>query len=428
MGPAQLPFSTSKQSLMWYRELVEASITRRHIFWHSGALHRVEPLDRAIVASAPEGCSATVVDCKNPPLTQEHDLDVQNIAERRANLLVFTNIDQLLRAKRGNAWLRQLRAPVMQLLDQGVAVLVASNVPRRSYPPIDGSSVATDCYQYIMRPNANDVVKSMPLDSEHVDWVVTACVGSRAVASTLLNSDLEISQKRRAVFATEKLKFIISVALLECGAEVLAWIEDEFLLRRRQSFQSDEVPFDVLETMTASGLAEIDAVTDTLRIFPRIYKKTAADAIILANSTISQAPDEWATAAKLLFEFERLLRRIIDGHIESHQHLRTSTIESYENKILNNYKYDTGINEKVVSKVPLPWNWVELSDLFNLAEKFATNQRLAGLTARAWQRAHEDVLPFRNRIQHMRLPRPGEVEHLRSLIRELRLSLRDDMT
>lgn len=412
---------------MWYTELIEVSLTRRHVFWHSGAMHRVDPISSMIERSAPEDCAVTVIDCRRPPLTREHDLDVQAIAERRANLLVLTNVDQLLRARRGHAWLRQLRAPVMRHLDEGVTVLVASNAPRRCFPAIDGSSVATDCYQYIMRSDAHDALKSMFLDSERLDWPMKECAGSRAVAAALLGADPGLSRRERADFVAKELRRTVSAALLECGAEVLAWVEDEFLLRRHHSFRFDEIPADVQETMRSAGLADVDAATDTLRIFPNIHKAAAADAIVLANSAISEAPDEWETAARLLFEFERLLCRIIDYHVQSHQHLRKSTIQSYEDKILSNYRYDTGVNEKDVDQVPLPWNWVDLSDLFSLAEQFAMDQRLAGLTARAWQRAHEDILPFRNRIQHMRLPRPGEIERLRILIRELRLSLSNDV-
>jgi hypothetical protein len=72
--------------------------------------------------------------------------------------------------------------------------------------------------------------------------------------------------------------------------------------------------------MTAAGLADIDAVTDTRQIFPHIHKAAAADAVILANAAISEAPDEWATAARRLFEFERLLRRVVDEHLRSHEH------------------------------------------------------------------------------------------------------------
>ena len=411
---------------MWYTELVEVSLTRRHVFWHSGALHRVEPLGSAIEASAPEGCSVAFVNCTRPPLTREHDLDVQALAEHRANLLVLANVDQLLRAKRGHAWLRQLRAPVMRLLDEGVAVLVASNAPRRCYPAVDGSSVATDCYQYVMRPDAYGVLESISLDRQRIDWVMKECAGSRALAVALLGADRELSLNRRAALVAEELRRIVSTALLECGAEVLAWVEDEFLLRRNRSFRSDDVPLDVYETMSAAGLADIDAVTDTLQIFPHVHKAAAADAVVRANAAIFEAPDEWVTAAGLLFEFERLLRRIVNEYVRSHEHLRESTIRSYEDKILDNYQYDAEVSEKDVGRVPLPWNWVDLSDLFTLAEQFAMDQRLAGLTARTWRRAHEDVLPFRNRIQHMRLPRPGEIERLRTLIRELRLPLSGD--
>ena len=288
---------------MWYRELVEVSIRRRHVFWHSGALHRVDPLGSAIEASAPEGCSVTVIDCRNPPLTREHDLDVRAITECRTNLLVLTNVDQLLRAKRGHAWLRQLRAPVMQLLDGNAAVLVSSNVPRRCYPAIDGSSVATDCYQYVMRPDAQDALKSMQLDSERLDWLMKESAGSRAIAAALLAADSGLSRRKKAYFVAEELRRVVSAALLECGAEVLAWVEDEYLLRRHHSFRFDEVPMDLQETMSAAGLADIDVATDTLRIFPRIHKAAAADAVVLANATISEAPDEWETAARLLFEF-----------------------------------------------------------------------------------------------------------------------------
>lgn len=411
---------------MWYTELVEASLTRRHVFWHSGAMHRIEPLGSEIEASAPDACTTRVVDCRRPPLTREHDLDVEAIAALQANLVVITNIDQLLRVKRGHAWLRQLRAPVMRLLGEGVAVLVASNVPRRSYPPIDGSSIATDCFQYVMRSNADDVLKSMSLDSGRLDWLTKECAGSRSLATILLSANLEASRRQQAAFVAEQLRYFVSMALRECGAEVLAWVEDEFLLRRRRSFRIDEVPLDVQDTMSAAGLAEIDAVTDTLQIFPRIHKAAAADAIVLANAAISEAPDEWATAARLLFEFERLLRRIVAEHIKSHEHLRKSAIETHKDKIINNYRSDSRIDEKDIEQVPLPWNWVDLSDLFTLIEHFATDQRLAGLTARAWQRAHEDVLPFRNRIQHMRLPRPGETDRLRGLLRELRLSIGEE--
>ena len=411
---------------MWYAELIKVSLTRRHIFWHSGALHRAEPLGPAIEASAPEGCSVAVVDCECAPLTREHDLDVQALGTCRADLLVLTNLDHLLRVRRGYAWLRQLRAPVMQLIDAGIAVLVASNTPRRSYPAVDGSSIATDCFQYVMRPDAHGIVESMSLDRGRIDWLMKECAGSRALAATLLGIDWELSQKRRAALVAEELRRVVRTALLECGAEVLAWVEDEFLLRRRHTFRADEVPAEVYETLSAAGLADIDAATDTLQIFPHIHKSAAADAVVRANAAISEAPSEWVTAASLLFEFERLLRRIIDRYVQSHEHLRESTIRSYKDKILNNYRYDTGINEKDVNRVPLPWNWVDLSDLLIVAEQFATDQRLAELTARAWQRAHEDVVPFRNRIQHMRFPRPGEIDRLRTLVRELRLSLSRD--
>jgi hypothetical protein len=355
-------------------------------------------------------------------LTREHDLDVEVLAGCDANLLILTNVDHLLQAKRGHAWLRQLRAPVMQLLDGGVAVLIASNTPRRSYPPVDGSSIATDCYQYVMRSDVHSILESMSLAPDRSEWLIKDSAGSRALAATLLGVDFKLSTKERAHLVAEELRRVVGAALLECGAEVLAWVEDEFLLRRFHSFRSDEVPAEVQEIMGAAGLAEIDAATDTLEIFPHINKRAAIDAVTQADAVISEAPAEWVTAARLLFEIERLLRRIVDQYIRSHEHLRASTIESYKDKILNNYRYDTGINEKDIGRVPLPWNWVDLSDLFTLIEQFAADRRLAGLTARTWQRAHEDVLPVRNRIQHMRLPRPGEIELLRTLIRELRLA------
>jgi hypothetical protein len=141
------------------------------------------------------------------------------------------------------------------------------------------------------------------------------CAGSRAIAAALLVADSGLSRRKRADFVAEELRRVVGAALLECGAEVLAWVEDEFLLRRHHTFRFDEVPVDVQETMSAAGLADIDVATDMLRIFPHIHKAAAADAIVLANATISEAPAEWEMAARLLFEFERLLRQIIDGHI-----------------------------------------------------------------------------------------------------------------
>ena len=63
----------------------------------------------------------------------------------------------------------------------------------------------------------------------------------------------------------------------------LAWVEDEYLLKRHHLFPSDDVSMDLQETMIAAGLADIDVTTDTLKIFPLIHKAAAADAVVLGE-------------------------------------------------------------------------------------------------------------------------------------------------
>ncbi len=410
--------------MTWYSPLISTALSRRHVFWHSSALHRSSNLAADLQASASETCTMQIIDCSALPLLSDRsDVDAELIANVPGDLLVLLDFHRLLEIRRGRAWMRQLRPAVLDRVQGGTAVLVASDLPRRSYPAIDGSSIATDCYAATLpEDHALSILNALPRDA-HTDWVLSNGRQAVGIASRLLafdHADATCGERRRS--ATETRRSRLQDTLTQCGAELLGWVEDTYLLKRRSSLTAVDVDDDIVSVLTSSGLARINPLDDSLVLFPGFGQSDVEASIVAAQAALLEAPAEWLNVAGALFQFEKTARLALSAHLALHQSERDAAFAPFESKILRNYEDDTGLRESDVTKVPLPWNWVDLSDVLRLAANLASGRRVAGVTASTWTRMAEDVVPLRNRIQHMRLPRPGDLILIQRYCRQINIA------
>ncbi len=113
--------------MTWYSPLISTALSRRHVFWHSSALHRSSNLAADLQASASETCTMQIIDCSALPLLSDRsDVDAELIANVPGDLLVLLDFHRLLEIRRGRAWMRQLRP----------AVLIEFRVARRFLLPV----------------------------------------------------------------------------------------------------------------------------------------------------------------------------------------------------------------------------------------------------------------------------------------------------
>jgi hypothetical protein len=375
-------------------------------------------------ASAADLCTVQVLDCSALPLLSDRsDVDAECISDLPGDLLILLDFHRLLEIRRGRAWMRQLRPAVLDRVQGGTAVLVTSDLPRRSYPAIDGSSIATDCYAAALpHGHARTILNELPRD-EHTTWVINNGRHAVGVSSELLkfNYDNATGGERRRV-ASQARQAALQNTITQCGAELLGWMEDTFLFRRQSYMAAVDVADDIVATLTASGLAHVDPRDDSLQLFPDVNQSDAETSIVEAQEAMLEAPPEWLEVAAALFQLEKTARQALSRHLELHPDAKSAALARFESKILRNYSDDTGLKATEVSVVPLPWNWVDMSDVLRCAAELADGSRVAGVTAATWTRMAEDVVPLRNRIQHMRLPRPGDLNLVQRYRRQIVVS------
>src|SRR6478735_8867847 len=169
----------------WYRHLIETMKVKSHIFWHSSAALNTGNLARDLSDSAAGLLAVEVIDCAQLPLLDSNDLDASRIALVKCDLLVLVNFDKLLNISHGRIWMRQLRPAVVTLLQQGTRLIVASGRPQSDFPAIDGSSLATDCTQYICPPLAPGVLEG-EISLDIAIQAVERSAGLRRIVSDLL--------------------------------------------------------------------------------------------------------------------------------------------------------------------------------------------------------------------------------------------------
>lgn len=405
-------------NIPWYRPLLEAVEVKRHLFWHSSALNLTNQFHADLEYSNIVDHRIELLDCLNLPILPNHDLDVRAIEALHSDILIVTNFDVLLTLNHGKTWMRQLRPAVIDHLRRGTRLIVASNAPQSHYPAIDGSSLATDCVQYMGERWRSEQLEQYGSPKETQD-LVSLSAGMPGPASDILRLFPDLSRVIRKD-AVACLKNRITETMIQCGSDAISWLESAILLRGIRATPYDDIPADVATTLYAAGLGSPDLQTDCFELLPGVSDATVRACIELAERTFIDAPRQWTKIAAALFTFERTARALLAESVGTHDAL-VSLLAGHTEKIRRNFTAENGLPAPDLRSLPNPARWIDLSDLLDLLISISENSRIGGLTSKQWSLAKLEVLPIRNKIQHMRLPAPGDKRaierHLRSIQR-----------
>lgn len=403
-------------SIDWYRNLIDAATKKSHVFWHTSPLNTTCNLVRDLAFSVGEEKTIDFLDCTSLPLDMASDLDQNAIRMKKCDYLMILNFDRLLSLSHGRSWMRQLRPAVISLLENGTRVIVASGRPQNEFPAIDGSSLATDCLQYFSRRLTESDVLPGPEWTTNVRAIRDAAGLHGPVSELLDHIDPGGKSYNRELLAI--LKNAISKTMTMCGPEAISWLEEVILMGGERDVSYDTVPVSVGNIIQGSGLACIDHRSDIFKILPGISAKLVSECITRAEIDVIDAPRVWQEIAGLIFKFERMARKIFLDHIGSERNINAQ-LEVYSEKIRRNYSSECGIAAPKLAEITNPIRWIELSDLFDLLISGSENLRIAGWSNKRWVQAKSDILPLRNKIQHMRLPSEGDKELVARYVRSL---------
>lgn len=212
----------------------------------------------------------------------------------------------------------------------------------------------------------------------------------------------ELQLDRRSVISVQKLP---GERFLE---EVSAAFYARNLYRSRQSWSSSpndkaSVPLRLSASTTSAGSIEW---ARTAQSEPLRYLYSAARLGKTALTTSWKSPA--STAA---------YRTAGDGRISA----STRSSSGKGTLIRRNFTAEYGAPSPDLGALPNPARWIDLSDLLDLLIHVSENSRVGGLTSKQWTLAKLEVLPIRNKIQHMRLPSEGDKrtieKHIRAITR-----------
>ncbi|MFK0006008.1 hypothetical protein ACIQTZ_03080 [Paenarthrobacter sp. NPDC090520] len=404
----------------WYSHLIARATTKKHLFWHStDAVLACDPAT-SLKQSVEDGIVLEVIDCQSLPITSSADLDDQVIRAITCDVLVVLNFDALLTLHHGLVWMRQLRPAVMQLMDSGTRLIVASRRPQSDFPALDGSGLATDCIQY-SPPVLDGKLFEGHLAEDRMKGILALSRGLIGPASEIISEGIELSGFRSTSAAVIFNRRITS-SIIQCGPEVVSWLDKEVLVAKRRTNPYGAVPPKIISILQGAGLGKTNVLTDDFEILPGVPDDDLYELIEGAERSFLAAPDQWKDAASALFTFERSARKALINHAGDRTTLN-SALAALNDKIRNNFKAEYGCAPPPLADIRNPTRLIDLSDLLDVLAEVAGSARIGGLSSAQWRKAKSDLLPLRNKIQHMRLPSVGDRDTIETYNRRLALNL-----
>src|SRR5450759_813637 len=391
---------------LWYPEITAALTGSSHLFLHYSAFHRVddhaETITQELMEAGRRPQSFRLSGTR--PFTPEND----------TNVAILLEMETLITRPR---MLERLRPLVNDWAMAGLQrrVLIVSRSPRSAFPIGDGSSLVLDCRDLHLH------------DSRMADWIIsefeshhkplpTGASYSRGLAANLLKSAQTETPDLDAIaskMATE--------TLFELGPNYIALLDEWFLKAGRHKLPVVDVPEWMQFELMLAGVAHLDIDQQNLLLFDRALGRAWGDGLRLASRLCTEAPRDWREVAASLFELERIVRRILANALEG------SLGNKWAKQVLNEAQ-TAYVREAagVATDFPLsgfanPLDYLTLGQLLDLAIARDEAAR-AGLTPRILAELHR-VVPIRNRVGHMRLPRVGDLHTTRSVLRAMKLQL-----
>ncbi|MGC4938059.1 hypothetical protein [Kribbella sp. DT2] len=392
---------------LWYPELIKSIETSSHLFLHYSAFHRVDENGETIAGELRESGHSPAVVAVRQGARFEVDSQV--------DVVILLGMEKLHSAHRS---LERLRVDVNDWISATAGrVLVVSRSPRSVFPVGDGSSLVLDSRDVHLK------------ESRLADWVLAeyqATHGTipaeasicRGLAARLGGStSMEASTDDFEAVATA----VAADTILELGASYVAWL-DHWVIDERTT----EVPLvDVPEWMQAelinAGVASIDLDQENLMVFRKALGSSWLRGLKIASRRCVSPPRDWAEISAGLFEIERLLRQAMARALE--QSLgRKWAVQALADDQLNYVRTAAGLeSSRSLTELANPLDFLTLGQLIDLIDGRRTSAPI-GLSPETVSDLRR-LLPIRNRVGHMRLPKAADLPVCRAMLRIVRTKL-----
>lgn len=409
-----------------YTDLAGRALTRgNHHFWHAIATQRTASLKDDLLESFASELDVRWIDCHRLPTSSTGDLDAASLGIG-GHVTVLAYVEALLRVRNGRALLRQLRPECSTYLEDGGRILVVSTQPQADFPELEGSSVILDAAPIRLDPLSDEVVRGIlanePIGRTAKDRIVRSSRGLRGAFSRLV--DMIATDEDGAGFAPSKsacdevLLDLVSCSIAEFGDITIGAIVAAWDTCGRE-FPADHLDDRTLRLLANAGLARIDHASDQVTLFPGFNDSSARELITLAESRVLESTT-WIEIATDLFYIERAIRRVVWARLRASgdpfASLGDRGIDGIEDSWHADYAFDvrpTALNPSA------PLSYTYLSRVADLAAELAGERNLGSLASADFRAFKDAVLPVRNRIGHMRLPRPDDAAVVRRWRRKL---------
>jgi len=393
---------------LWFPELRSALASSSHLFLHYCAFHRVDERAEAILDELAEiGYRPELIDLRRSrPFNASPDTD----------LVILLHMELLRDTPRA---LQHLRVTVNAWAERsGGKVLIVSRSPRSAYPIGDGSSLVLDSRDLHLH------------ESMLADWVIDdyqaradfslppAASRSRGLASELSRAEGLVDRQRFAHVTAQ----IACQTIYELGSTYIAWLEEMVLEYSLLSVPVVDVPEWMQAELMICGIARLDLDHRNLVLFT---ESLGSDGWIRglrsASRLCTTAPTDWRETASTLFEIERIIRRRLAEAFEAKLGKRWP-LQVLDRGTAAYIRDASGLRNNVALEfLANPLDFLTLGQLLGLLDQ-RSEAKHAGFDHRLILELKR-LIPIRNRVQHMRLPKDGDFRTCRAVRRIMRLVL-----
>jgi hypothetical protein len=301
--------------------------------------------------------------------------------------LVVDQMELFTTATPDGCTLGQVRERIVAALDAGSRVCLASRAPRVAFPPVAGSSVLEDA-----------TFHAIPILKDH------ECSPEAQATPTWPWPTFAFSDEPVDVLD------VLRASLRELDVALLA-VMDQAIFEAQMRGQEGLALLSPreIEGLRGAGLVVLDASdAPAFAVGNRTGELADALADVLADVTVAQ--ESLAALASDLWQIERLIRRRVRrAAIEQFGVKWRAQVVSGDlpDKVLDRARGEAYPGAVSIKEVRDPLEWLTLGELLEVATKGFGG---LGLEAVVWRKFAQDVLPARNRLSHMRLPRRGDRE------------------
>ena len=316
--------------------------------------------------------------------------------------------------------LSNLRPAVQTLRVRGASVWFLSDRPLHCYPALAGSSVLADAESVRVKPltpqSAVRLAVGEGVSEQSASRIAEFAAGSRALLASFVRVDLsEGSGNEKKAFAERLEREVATQAFAEIGPDLSTLMESWVFEHKLSVIEADDVPNEaILSALSTSGLLRRGS-GDSYELLPFKNRDLWTDALAKWLAGVLEPPESWSKVAAELFALERDLRLELTRHFGKQygSGWRHDCLSDLGATILELAKRDGIPAASDLNDLRAPLDWVQLSQLLDLAREEAGNSAFLGLRPFDWEKIGREVLTIRHRVAHMRLVRAGDMDVVR---------------